>query len=151
MLACGDKSGGAGDADAKGDDKAIATWCKVVRIQTNGHASKLEKRSTREKRGDSDAAFMADLAEQAKISKELADELKMKIEIPELKKLVDDIAAHHDATHVSLNQMVEAVKAGDKAKENELAAASKASAAKQDEVIDKFEAYCAAHGAPSKP
>lgn len=132
----------------------IKTRCMMVRLDTNAAAKKLDARPTRAARGSSDAAFAADLAEQAKITGETAASLKGLAgpdeKNEELRKVIGELAAVHEETGTSLTQMADAVKAGDKAKEKEADAKVQAALAKQDPALNKFEDYCAANGAPAK-
>jgi hypothetical protein len=149
-LAAGcDKKSGAADGAAPASSAKIT--CMTVRIETNGWAKKLADRKTRAARESSDAGFIADLVEQARLFKEAGAELTKTGEVspdPELKKIVIDLGAVHTELGQNATALAEAAKAGDKAKEQELAKKGDAISKRQGEALDKFENYCDSHGAP---
>lgn len=148
-----DKKGG--DASSSGDapEGAAKITCKTVRIITNGQAKNLANRKTRDARGSSDAAYVADQLEQARILKETGDELQRTGEVspdPELKKIVIELAGVHTEMAENSTAIAGAAKAGDKAKEEEIGKKGDAIGPRQVAALDKFEDYCASHGAPAK-
>lgn len=149
VAACDKKGGGSSSGDAPEGGAKIT--CKTVRIITNGQARNLENRKTRAARGSSDAAYVADLVEQARILKETGDELTKTGEVspdPELKKIVIDLGAVHTELATNSSALADAAKAGDKAKEDDIAKKGDAISKRQGEALDKFEGYCETHGAP---
>lgn len=145
---CDKKGGGSGSGDEPASQAKVT--CKTVRIETNGFAKKLESRKTRAARESSDAAFIADLIEQAAIFKEAGAELTKTGEVspdPELKKIVVELGTIHTELGENATTLADAAKAGNKAKEDEIATKGEAISKRQGDQLDKFEKYCDAHGA----